>query len=136
MGVEPSSRDTPPPISHFTSELTITAPVVSLLLTCPPYVLCVITTCLNAWHADRKGERYLHIVPPLCVAMAAFILRAAALAFVNAVSNCSSIHASYLYPARDGPQYKAALDRGEFVKGAINAAPGAAAAAHGFRFKA
>ncbi|EFQ29016.1 uncharacterized protein GLRG_04160 [Colletotrichum graminicola M1.001] len=41
--------------------------------------------------------------------MAAFILRAAALAFVNAVSNCSSIHASYLYPARDGPQYKAAL---------------------------
>ncbi|GKT91045.1 pantothenate transporter liz1 [Colletotrichum tofieldiae] len=48
--------------------------VVSLLLTCPPYVLCVITTCLNAWHADRTGERYLHIVLPLCVAMAAFIL--------------------------------------------------------------
>ncbi|KAK2008039.1 MFS general substrate transporter [Colletotrichum eremochloae] len=180
------------------------SPVVSLLLTCPPYVLCVITTCLNAWHADRTGERYLHIVLPLCVAMAAFILgaathavapryvsmmlmvpgiytgyttalawisnslprppakRAAALAFINAVSNCSSIYASYLYPARDGPQYTAAfvhncvacfvavcaatvlrfvlvglnrrLDRGEFVEGAINAAPGTAAT-HGFRFK-
>ncbi|OBR07347.1 Pantothenate transporter liz1 [Colletotrichum higginsianum IMI 349063] len=180
------------------------SPVVSLLLTCPPYVLCVITTCLNAWHADRTGERYLHIVLPLCVAMAAFILgaathttapryvsmmlmvpgiytgyttalawisnslprppakRAAALAFINAVSNCSSIYASYLYPKSDGPQYTAAfvhncvacfvavcaatvlrtvlvrlnrrLERGEFVEGAINAAPGEAAA-HGFRFK-
>ncbi|KAK2030568.1 MFS general substrate transporter [Colletotrichum zoysiae] len=180
------------------------SPVVSLLLTCPPYVLCIATTCLNAWHADRTGERYLHVVLPLCAAMAAFILgaatrgvapryvsmmlmvpgvysgyttalawisnslprppakRAAALAFVNAVSNCSSIYASYLYPARDGPQYTAAfvhncvacfvavcaatvlrfvlarlnrrLDRGEFVEGAINAAPGAATA-HGFRFK-
>ncbi|OLN93049.1 putative transporter C1002.16c-like protein 13 [Colletotrichum chlorophyti] len=178
--------------------------VISLLLTCPPYVLCVITTCLNAWHADRTGERYLHIVIPLCVAMAAFILgaathsvapryvsmmlmvpgiysgyttalawisntlprppakRAAALAFINAVSNCSSIYASYLYPKSAGPQYTAAfihncvacfvaicaatvlrivlvrlnrrLERGEFVEGAINAAPGAAAS-HGFRFK-
>ncbi|WYZ41473.1 hypothetical protein EsH8_V_000368 [Colletotrichum jinshuiense] len=179
-------------------------PVISLLLTCPPYVLCVITTCLNAWHADRTGERYLHIVLPLCVAMVAFILgaathavapryvsmmlmvpgiytgyttalawisntlprppakRAAALAFINAVSNCSSIYASYLYPKKAGPQYTAAfihncvacfvaicaatvlrfvlvrlnrrLERGEFVEGAINAAPGEAAS-HGFRFK-
>ncbi|KAJ4376564.1 hypothetical protein N0V86_006677 [Didymella sp. IMI 355093] len=112
----------------------------TLLLTAPPYVLAVFTTFLNAWHADRTGERFWHIVLPLCVGVAAFILaacthstapryvammlmvpgvytgyvvalawisnsmprppakRAAALAFINAVSNTSSIYASYMYP--------------------------------------
>jgi len=49
----------------------------TLLLTAPPYVLAVITTFINSWHADRTGERYLHIILPLCVAMFAFILAAA-----------------------------------------------------------
>lgn len=49
----------------------------TLLLTAPPYVLAVITTYANAWHADRTGERFLHIVLPLCVGVAAFILCAA-----------------------------------------------------------
>jgi MFS family permease len=113
--------------------------VKTLLLTAPPYVLAVITTYLNAWHADRTGERFLHIVLPLCVGVVAFILcaathsiagryvammlmvpgvytgyvvalawisnslprpaakRAAALAFINAISNTSSIYASYMY---------------------------------------
>jgi MFS family permease len=112
----------------------------TLLLTAPPYVLAVFTTFLNAWHADKTGERFWHIVLPLCVGVAAFILaacthstapryvammlmvpgvytgyvvalawisnsmprppakRAAALAFINAVSNTSSIYASYMYP--------------------------------------
>ena len=114
--------------------------VKTLLLTAPPYMLAVITTYLNAWHADKTGERFFHIVVPLCVGVAAFILaaathsvapryvammlmvpgvytgyvvalawisnslprpiakRAAALAFINAVSNTSSIYASYMYP--------------------------------------
>jgi hypothetical protein len=114
--------------------------IVSLLLTAPPYVLCVITAFLNAWHADRTGERYLHITLPLWVCVAAFIIaaattatgpryfammlmvpsvytgyvvalawisntlprppakRAAALAWINAVSNTSSIYASYSTP--------------------------------------
>lgn len=38
----------------------------TLLLTVPPYVLCTITSLVNAWHADRSGERYLHITIP-CV---------------------------------------------------------------------
>ncbi|KAI8959315.1 major facilitator superfamily domain-containing protein [Daldinia sp. FL1419] len=178
--------------------------VITLLLTCPPYVLTVITTFINAWHADRTGERYWHIMLPLTVAMAAFILaaattslapryvammlmvpgvycafvvalawisntlprppakRAAALAFINAVSNSSSIYASYMYEDRMAPRYVIAmsvncgtiflsmvsatilrimlvrlnkkLDQGIYVKGAINALPGAAAQ-HGFRFK-
>ncbi|KAF2466402.1 pantothenate transporter liz1 [Lindgomyces ingoldianus] len=118
--------------------------VETLLLTAPPYVLAVITTYLNAWHADRTGERFLHISLPLCVGVAAFILaaathstapryvammlmvpgvytgyvvalawisnslprpaakRAAALAFINAISNTSSIYASYMYPQPKG----------------------------------
>ncbi|KAF2816652.1 pantothenate transporter liz1 [Mytilinidion resinicola] len=116
----------------------------TLLLTAPPYVLAVITTFANAWHADRTGERYFHIVLPLCLGVAAFILaaattatapryvsmmlmvpgvytgyvvalawisnsiprppakRAAALAAINAVSNASSIYASYMYPQQKG----------------------------------
>lgn len=50
--------------------------VITLLLTTPPYVLAVIVTYINALHADRTGERYLHVVLPLCVAVAAFILAA------------------------------------------------------------
>ncbi|KAL8822102.1 MAG: hypothetical protein Q9191_007157, partial [Dirinaria sp. TL-2023a] len=51
--------------------------VISLLLTVPPYVLGVITTFLNSWHADRTGERYFHITLPLYIAVAAFIIAAA-----------------------------------------------------------
>jgi Major Facilitator Superfamily len=46
----------------------------TLLLTTPPYVLAVITTLLNAWHADRTGERLLHIILPLLVGVVAFII--------------------------------------------------------------
>ncbi|KAI1501911.1 major facilitator superfamily domain-containing protein [Biscogniauxia marginata] len=178
--------------------------VITLLLTSPPYVLCVIATFINAWHADRTGERYWHIMLSLVVALAAFILaaattslapryvammlmvpgvycafvvalawisntlprppakRAAALAFINAVSNASSIYASYMYQDSMAPRYVIAmsvncgttfmamvaatvmrimlvrlnkkLDQGIFVEGAINALPGEAAH-HGFRFK-
>ncbi|KAF2744103.1 pantothenate transporter liz1 [Sporormia fimetaria CBS 119925] len=120
--------------------------VQTLLLTAPPYVLAVITTFANAWHADRTGERFFHITLPLCVGVAAFILgaatrsvapryvammlmvpgvytgyvvslawisnslprppakRAAALAFINAISNTSSIYASYMYPQPKGTE--------------------------------
>lgn len=48
--------------------------VETLLLTAPPYVLAVVTTFVNAWHADRTGERYFHVVIPLCVGIVAFAL--------------------------------------------------------------
>ncbi|KAK4241655.1 putative tartrate transporter [Achaetomium macrosporum] len=88
--------------------------------------------------------------------------RAAALAFINAVSNCSSIYASYMYPKSADPQYTVAmvvncvtafvaicaatvmravlvrlnkkLDAGIWVEGAINAVPGEGVL-NGFRFK-
>lgn len=49
----------------------------TLLLTAPPYVLACITASANAWHADKTGERFWHIVLPLCVSVFAFILAAA-----------------------------------------------------------
>jgi hypothetical protein len=179
-------------------------PVQTLLLTAPPYVLCVITSFCNAWHADRTGERYWHIILPLMLNMVANIIaasttalaprylammlmvpgvytgyvvalawisntmprppakRAAGLAFINAVSNTSSIYASYMYPASAAPGYTVAfsvncctsfiaicaatllrfmlvrlnkkLDRGERVEGAINASMNEAEE-NGFRFK-
>lgn len=51
--------------------------IISLLLTVPPYVLGVITTFCNSWHADRTGERYFHITLPLYFAVIAFIIAAA-----------------------------------------------------------
>ncbi|KAK4542676.1 hypothetical protein LTR36_006248 [Oleoguttula mirabilis] len=162
----------------------------TLLLTAPPYVLAVITAFLNAWHADKTGERFLHVSIPLLFAVFAFILaaattttapryvammlmvpgiytsfvivlawisntiprppakRAAALALINAVSNGSSIYASYMYSG--APRYITAfsvdcctaflailmagllrillvrenkkLDRGEYVAGVPNGA--------------
>jgi len=176
----------------------------SLLLTAPPYVLAVITTYANSWHADRTGERFFHIVCPLCFAIFAFILaaattktgprylammlmvpgvysgyvvalawisnslprppakRAAALAFINAISNTSSIYASYMYESNMGPRYVIAmsvncamalmaviaaltlriilvklnkkLDQGIFVEGAINSGT-TEAGKKGFRFR-
>lgn len=178
--------------------------VETLLLTSPPYVLCVFTSSLNAWHADKTGERFWHITLSLCVALVGFIIaattsgigpryfaiiimvpgvygafvvalawisntmprppakRAAALSFINAVSNATSIYVSYLYQDWMAPQYAIAfgvnsgtvvlsiasaltlriiltrlnkkLDQGIHVEGAINALPGHAAE-HGFRFK-
>jgi len=177
--------------------------VETLLLTAPPYVLAVAITYLNATHADKTGERYLHIAIPMTVAIIAYIIaattmntgaryfammlmvpsvysafvvalawisntmprppakRAAALAFINAVSNCSSIYASYLYYG--APKYTTAmvvncstafiavctatvmrwhlvklnkkLDAGIYVPGAINGRPGESGAMNTFRYK-
>lgn len=111
------------------------------------YILAVITTFANSWHADRTGERFYHITIPLLFAVFAYILaaattktgprylaimlmvpgvytgyvvalawisnslprppakRAAALAFINAISNTSSIYASYMYSASAGESF-------------------------------
>ena len=52
-------------------------PTPSLLLTAPPYILAVLVTFANAWHADRRGERYWHVTLPLYVAIVSFVVSAA-----------------------------------------------------------
>jgi len=37
---------------------------VTLLMTAPPWILSTIVCCLNSWHADRTGERFLHQCVP------------------------------------------------------------------------
>lgn len=46
----------------------------TLLLTTPPYLIDTIIVLINAWHADRTGERYLHMCLPPIVAIVSFIL--------------------------------------------------------------
>jgi len=55
--------------------------VETLFLTVPPYALAVFTTFLNSLHADRTGERFFHIVIPLCFGLLAFIIAAATTSF-------------------------------------------------------
>ncbi|RPD58871.1 MFS general substrate transporter [Lentinus tigrinus ALCF2SS1-7] len=41
---------------------------VTLLLAAPPWIFATIVSCINAWHADRTGERYLHMcIPYWCI---------------------------------------------------------------------
>ncbi|KAI0709648.1 MFS general substrate transporter [Cerioporus squamosus] len=37
---------------------------VTLLLAAPPWVFATLVSCINAWHADRTGERYFHMCIP------------------------------------------------------------------------
>lgn len=55
--------------------------VTTLLLTAPAYVVAVIASVTNAWHADKTGERFLHIALPPLLAMAMYIIAAATTAF-------------------------------------------------------
>lgn len=36
-------------------------PLTTLIPCRPPWVVASILTCLNAWHADKTGERFYHI---------------------------------------------------------------------------
>ncbi|KAK0469860.1 major facilitator superfamily domain-containing protein [Desarmillaria tabescens] len=63
--------------SNFFPTLTETlgfSTTVSLLLCVPPWVFSAIVCCLNAWHADRTGERFLHISGWWWVVVVGFII--------------------------------------------------------------
>ncbi|KAF5365420.1 hypothetical protein D9758_010831 [Tetrapyrgos nigripes] len=47
---------------------------VALLLAAPPWIFASIVCCVNAWHADRTGERYFHIAGWWWGAIAGFII--------------------------------------------------------------
>ncbi|KAI5480105.1 hypothetical protein MNV49_001765 [Pseudohyphozyma bogoriensis] len=47
---------------------------ITYVLTAPPYLLTCIVMMINGWHSDKKQERYLHIVIPLLVAVAANVI--------------------------------------------------------------
>lgn len=55
--------------------------VETLLLTTPPYLIGAAMLLLNAWHADKTGERYLHISLPPLLALVSFIIAVTTSAF-------------------------------------------------------
>ncbi|KAJ5217865.1 MFS transporter [Penicillium citrinum] len=68
----------------------------TLLLTTPPYLIGTIVVLINAWHADKTGERYLHIALPPVVAIIAFIIPLANTSFAaRYVAMCLMIGGIY-----------------------------------------
>ncbi|KAF7551471.1 hypothetical protein G7Z17_g4978 [Cylindrodendrum hubeiense] len=47
---------------------------VTFLLTAPPFVLCCCTIIINGFHSDKTGERYYHIICPLCITLVANVI--------------------------------------------------------------
>ncbi|KAK7688346.1 hypothetical protein QCA50_008718 [Cerrena zonata] len=47
---------------------------ISLLLAAPPWILTTIISCVNAWHADRTGERYIHTAGWWWIAIVGYII--------------------------------------------------------------
>lgn len=53
--------------------------VITLVLTAPPYLVAVVSTFIWARHADHTGERFWHVVIPLIISLASFIIAVATL---------------------------------------------------------
>ncbi|KAI0753056.1 MFS general substrate transporter [Daedaleopsis nitida] len=47
---------------------------VTLLLAAPPWIFATIVCCVNAWDADRTGERFLHLCIPWWGVILAYII--------------------------------------------------------------
>ncbi|KAI0767021.1 MFS general substrate transporter [Fomes fomentarius] len=47
---------------------------VTLLLAAPPWIFATIVCCVNAWHSDRTGERFLHLAVPWWGVILAYII--------------------------------------------------------------
>ncbi|KAI1499245.1 major facilitator superfamily domain-containing protein [Biscogniauxia marginata] len=46
----------------------------TLLLSAPPWVFSCIVSLINAWHADRTGEKFWHITGPIIGGLVGFII--------------------------------------------------------------
>ncbi|KAJ6150418.1 hypothetical protein N7471_001617 [Penicillium samsonianum] len=80
----------------------------TLLLTVPPYILACIVAMLVSLNADRSafiiGITWVANTLPRPSSK-----KAAALAFANAIGNCSSIYSPYLYPSSGAPRFVLAM---------------------------
>lgn len=48
--------------------------VPTLLMSAPPWVFACLMSLINAWHADKTGEKFWHIVGPICVGVVGFVI--------------------------------------------------------------
>lgn len=53
--------------------------VPTLLLSAPPWVFACLISLVNAWHSDRKQEKFGHIVGPICMGLVGFVISMATL---------------------------------------------------------
>lgn len=64
---------------------------VTLILTAPPYLLAAVVALCVAISSDRRADRGLHIVGPVCVAMLGFVVS------VATTNRTARYFASFLY---------------------------------------
>jgi sugar phosphate permease len=112
--------------------------VVSLLLTCPPYIFAAIGSLINAWHSDRTSERGYHIclstmnggarygasflyvggmytANPLISTWVSSTMgrtpenRAIAVALCNVLGQIGNVIAPYFFRESDNPRYQLAF---------------------------
>jgi MFS family permease len=70
--------------------------IATLLLTTPPYLIAVIAILANAWHADKTGERYLHVSLPPIISVVAFIIAVTTTAFApRYLAMCLMVGSNY-----------------------------------------
>ncbi|KAG6332104.1 hypothetical protein ID866_6984 [Astraeus odoratus] len=63
----------------FTSTLGYST-TITLLIAAPPWVVPAITNLFDAWHADRTGERFFHLIIWWGVAIVGYIIAASTMA--------------------------------------------------------
>lgn len=92
-------------------------------LTAPPFVLCILVMLGNGFHSDRTQERFLHIVCPLCVTLAANVVA------VSTTNIAARYTAMMLLP---GSFYGAAVVVLSWIAGSLSQPPAKRAAAIAF----
>ncbi|KAI8237118.1 hypothetical protein K4K54_001064 [Colletotrichum sp. SAR 10_86] len=100
---------------------------ITLVLTCPPYLIAGVLSIVWAWSSGKHNERTWHITISKAVALFGFVLacatmntgaryfamvvfttkekKASALAIVNTSASISFIWTPYLWPTSDAPRY-------------------------------
>ncbi|KAE8445672.1 hypothetical protein EG329_012970 [Mollisiaceae sp. DMI_Dod_QoI] len=70
--------------------------IITLLLTTPPYLIAVLAILANAWHADKTGERYLHVSLPPILSVMSFIIAVTTTAFApRYLAMCLMVGSNY-----------------------------------------
>lgn len=92
---------------------------ITLALTAPPYLLCIVAITINGWHSDKKQERYLHIVCPFVITIVANVIAIATTAVApryvammllpGSFYSASIVILSWISSSSTGPHVKRAV---------------------------
>ncbi len=92
---------------------------VTLALTAPPYILCVVAISINGWHSDKTQERFLHVVCPIFIVIIANVIAIATTAVApryvammllpSGFYSASIVILSWISSTSTGPNIKRAI---------------------------